>query len=154
MYKIFYNIATTRFLQSEIVQEISANIYTLVSVVMLFAFSVTILSAIVNPDLLSDGKKGVKAVFKRAIIALMLIVVIPFAFDELYKIQETIMKNSLIEKIVVGIEYNCNSSDKSKCEAGGNGGQLRRHRGVYPPRYVLRRQQADQGLPQSGRRLG
>ena len=75
MYKIFYNIATTRFLQSEIVQEISANIYTLVSVVMLFAFSVTILSAIVNPDLLSDGKKGVKAVFKRAIIALMLIVV-------------------------------------------------------------------------------
>ena len=124
MYKIFYNIATTRFLQSEIVQEISANIYTLVSVVMLFAFSVTILSAIVNPDLLSDGKKGVKAVFKRAIIALMLIVVIPFAFDELYKIQETIMKNSLIEKIVVGIEYNCNSSDKSKCEAGGNGGQV------------------------------
>lgn len=91
---------------------------------MLFAFSVTILSAIVNPDLLSDGKKGVKAVFKRAIIALMLIVVIPFAFDELYKIQETIMKNSLIEKIVVGIEYNCNSSDKSKCEAGGNGGQV------------------------------
>lgn len=124
MYEIFYNIATTRFLQSEIVQEISANIYTLVSVVMLFAFSVTILSAIVNPDLLSDGKKGVKAVFKRAIIALMLIVVIPFAFDELYKIQETIMKNSLIEKIVVGIEYNCNSSDKSKCEAGGNGGQV------------------------------
>lgn len=124
MYKIFYNIATTRFLQSEIVQEISANIYTLVSVVMLFAFSVTILSAIVNPDLLSDGKKGVKAVFKRAIIALMLIVVIPFAFDELYKIQETIMKKSLIEKIVVGIEYNCNSSDKSKCEAGGNGGQV------------------------------
>ena len=124
MYKIFYNIATTRFLQSKIVQEISANIYTLVSVVMLFAFSVTILSAIVNPDLLSDGKKGVKAVFKRAIIALMLIVVIPFAFDELYKIQETIMKNSLIEKIVVGIEYNCNSSDKSKCEAGGNGGQV------------------------------
>ena len=124
MYKIFYNIATTRFLQSEIVQEISANIYTLVSVVMLFAFSVTILSAIVNPDLLSDGKKGVKAVFKRAIIALMLIVVIAFAFDELYKIQETIMKNSLIEKIVVGIEYNCNSSDKSKCEAGGNGGQV------------------------------
>ena len=54
----------------------------------------------------------------------MLIVVIPFAFDELYKIQETIMKNSLIEKIVVGIEYNCNSSDKSKCEAGGNGGQV------------------------------
>ena len=124
MYKIFYNIATTRFLKSDVVQQISANIYTLVSVVMLFAFSITILSAIVNPDLLSDGKKGVKAVFKRAIIALMLIVVIPFAFDELYTIQDTVMTNSLIEKIIVGIEYDCNSSDKSKCEAGGNGGQV------------------------------
>lgn len=124
MYKIFYNIATTRFLKSDVVQQISANIYTLVSVVMLFAFSITILSAIVNPDLLNDGKKGVKAVFKRAIIALMLIVVIPFAFNELYAIQDSVMSNSLIEKIVVGIEYDCNSSDKSKCEAGGNGGQV------------------------------
>lgn len=124
MYKIFYNIATTRFLKSDIVQQISANIYTLVSVVMLFAFSVTILSAIVNPDLLTDGKKGVKAVFKRAIIALMLIVIVPFAFNELYTIQETIMKNSLIEKIVVGINFDCENSDNSKCEVGGNGGQV------------------------------
>lgn len=123
MYKIFYNIATTRFLKSEIVQQISANIYTLVSVVMLFAFSITILSAIVNPDLLNDGKKGVKAVFKRAIIALLLIVVIPFAFNELYTIQDSVMSNSLIEKIVVGINFDCDNDDDSTC-AGGNGGQV------------------------------
>ena len=123
MYKIFYNIATTRFLNSDIMQQFSANIYTLVSVVMLFAFSITILSAIVNPDLLSDNKKGVKALFKRAIIALVLMVVIPFAFDELYAIQENVMSNSLIEKIVVGISYDCEGSDDTNC-AGGNGGQV------------------------------
>lgn len=123
MYKIFYNIATTRFLNSDIIQQFSANIYTLVSVVMLFAFSITILSAIVNPDLLSDNKKGVKALFKRAIIALVLMVVIPFAFDELYAIQENVMSNSLIEKIVVGISYDCEGSDDTNC-AGGNGGQV------------------------------
>lgn len=123
MYKIFYNIATTRFLKSDIMQQFSANIYTLVSVVMLFAFSITILSAIVNPDLLSDNKKGVKALFKRAIIALVLMVVIPFAFDELYAIQENVMSNSLIEKIVVGISYDCEGSDDTNC-AGGNGGQV------------------------------
>lgn len=124
MYKIFYNIATTRFLSTDVVQQLSANIYTLVSVVMLFAFSVTILSAIVNPDLLTDGKKGVTAMFKRAIIALVLMVLVPFGFDELYVIQESVMSNSLIEKIVVGINYSCESSDGSDCEAGGNGGQV------------------------------
>jgi len=124
MYKIFYNIATTRFLSTDVVQQLSANIYTLVSVVMLFAFSVTILSAIVNPDLLTDGKKGVTAMFKRAIIALVLMVIVPFGFDELYAIQESVMSNSLIEKIVVGINYSCESSDGSECEAGGNGGQV------------------------------
>ena len=124
MYKIFYNIATTRFLSTDVVQQLSANIYTLVSVVMLFAFSVTILSAIVNPDLLTDGKKGVTAMFKRAIIALLLMVVVPFGFDELYVIQDSVMSNSLIEKIVVGINYSCESSDGSDCEVGGNGGQV------------------------------
>ena len=124
MYKIFYNIATTRFLSTDVVQQLSANIYTLVSVVMLFAFSVTILSAIVNPDLLTDGKKGVTAMFKRAIIALVLMVLVPFGFDELYVIQENVMSNSLIEKIVVGINYSCESSDGSDCEVGGNGGQV------------------------------
>lgn len=123
LYKIFYNIATTRFLSSDIFEKISSNIYTLISAVMLFAFSITILSAIVNPDLLSDGKKGVKGVFKRALIAIVLIILVPFAFNELYSIQETVMTNSLIEKIVVGIDVSCDKNDDS-CETGGNGGQV------------------------------
>lgn len=66
VYSIFYNIANTRLFQEgdTTVQQLSANIYVLVSVVMLFAFSVTILSAIVNPDLLSDKKKVLRQYLK------------------------------------------------------------------------------------------
>lgn len=124
MYKIFYSIATTRFLKDDFIQQFSSNIYVLVSAVMLFAFSITILSAIVNPDLLTDNKKGVSALFKRSIIALALMVLVPFAFNELYDIQDSVMSNSLIEKIVVGINYDCDSSTDSSCEVGGNGGQV------------------------------
>lgn len=124
MYKTFYYIATTRFLKDDLIQQFSSNIYVLVSAVMLFAFSITILSAIVNPDLLTDNKKGVSALFKRSIIALALMVLVPFAFNELYDIQESVMSNSLIEKIVVGINYDCNPSTDSNCEIGGNGGQV------------------------------
>lgn len=126
VYSIFYNIANTRLFQEgdTTVQQLSANIYVLVSVVMLFAFSVTILSAIVNPDLLSDKKKGVAAIFKRSIIGLVLIVVIPFAFDEMYKIQENVMDNNLIEKIIVGSDFQCREGEEGECEKGGNGGQV------------------------------
>ena len=126
VYLIFYNIANTRLFQEgdTTVQQLSANIYVLVSVVMLFAFSVTILSAIVNPDLLSNKKKGVAAIFKRSIIGLVLIVVIPFAFDEMYKIQENVMDNNLIEKIIVGSDFQCREGEEGECEKGGNGGQV------------------------------
>ena len=123
MYKIFYSIATTRFLKDDLIQQFSSNIYVLVSAVMLFAFSITILSAIVNPDLLTDNKKGVSALFKRSIIALALMVLVPFAFNQLYDIQESVMTNSLIEKIVVGINL-CDPDTDSNCEIGGNGGQV------------------------------
>ena len=123
MYKIFYSIATTRFLKDDLIQRFSSNIYVLVSAVMLFAFSITILSAIVNPDLLTDNKKGVSALFKRSIIALALMVLVPFAFNQLYDIQESVMTNSLVEKIVVGINL-CDPDTDSNCEIGGNGGQV------------------------------
>lgn len=123
-YSIFYNLANTRFLKDDTIQQLSANIYVLVSVVMLFAFSVTILSAIVNPDLLNDSKKGVAAAFKRAIIGLALMVIVPFIFDEIYDVQENIMDNSLIEKIIVGADFSCNQNEDGECEAGANGGQV------------------------------
>ena len=123
-YSIFYNLANTRFLEDDTIQQLSANIYVLVSVVMLFAFSVTILSAIVNPDLLNDSKKGVAAAFKRAIIGLALMVIVPFIFDEIYVVQKNIMDNSLIEKIIVGADFSCNQNEDGECEAGANGGQV------------------------------
>lgn len=119
LYSIFYSLANTEFLSSDVIEQFSANIYILVSVVMLFAFSITILSAIVNPDLLTDNKKGVSALFKRSIIGLALMVFVPFAFNEMYSITESIMDNMLVEKIIVG--YNCSGSE---CEKGGNGGQV------------------------------
>ena len=50
-------------------------------------------------------------------------VIVPFGFTELYKIQESIMTNSVIEKVVVGVDFSCKDSD-SDCEVGGNGGQV------------------------------
>ncbi len=105
IYQIFYILSNHRFFEDDTIDRLSSNIYVLVSVVMLFAFSANILAAIVNPDLMNDKKKGVGAMFKRAIIGLALIIIIPFGFDEAYVIQREVVSKNLIEKIVVGVNY-------------------------------------------------
>ena len=121
LYSIFYNIANARFFSGEnatVLYNLSRNLYVLISVVMLFVFSATLLSAIVNPDVLTDKKKGVWALVKRAFFGIMMIVIIPFAFEEGYEVQKNILDNNVIEKVFVGISFN------STTTSGGNGGQV------------------------------
>lgn len=101
-YQLFYGLATTRLFTNDTVQTVSNNLYILVSVVILFAFAVKLIAAIVNPDLLTDAKKGVTGVLKRTIIGLILIVAIPNIFNFLYYLQAEIITTSLVEKLVLG----------------------------------------------------
>ncbi|MBO5183014.1 MAG: hypothetical protein J6B64_01310 [Bacilli bacterium] len=115
IYDIFFTLSNgNNILENDMIEQLSANVYVLVSVVMLFAFSANLLAAIVNPDLLSDKKKGVGAMFKRFFMGLILMVIVPFLFKYAYSIQNQVMTNNLIEKIVVGINFS----------EGNNGGQV------------------------------
>ena len=81
LYSLFHGLAAepTLFNTAEI-ERLTGNVYTLVSVVMLFAFATKAISIIVNPDNIWDSKKGVTGVVKRCIIALVLLVGIPFGY--------------------------------------------------------------------------
>lgn len=106
LYSLFHGMAAepTMFDTNEI-RNLTNNIYTLVSVVMLFAFASRAISAIVNPDNLWDSKKGVSSVIKRSLIALVLLVSIPFAFEYFYEFQTKIINNNLIEKVILGLDF-------------------------------------------------
>lgn len=121
LFSIFYYLADSRFINSEIIKTFSTNIYVLISVVMLFAFAVKLLQAIVIPDMLSDSKKGVAGVAKRVFIALTLVILIPFAFDQLYELQHQVVSNSLIEKLLVGMQ---NESGDNNVGESSNAGQV------------------------------
>ena len=119
LYEIFYYLASARFFTDDTIKTLNSNLYVLISVVMLFVFSATMLAAIVNPDLIEDKKKGVGAVFKRGIIGVLLIVLIPFAFDKAYDLQKEIMDKHLIEKTLVGMKFK-----NDETNTGGNGGKV------------------------------
>ena len=112
VYNIFERIGSHEFFSSEAIQNISNNIYILVSVCMLFAFGIKLLNTIVNPDIIDDKKKGTKKTFINGVIAVVLISVVPFLFDILYKVQFQVLgtdeqtgeHHNLIQKIVFGTD--------------------------------------------------
>ena len=106
LYGIIIDIGSNQYFTAEAIQKLSSNIYLVISVCMLFALGISLISAIVNPDLLSDKKKGVKSVALRSVAAIFLIILIPMGFNKLYEVQSDVVKNQLVEKIVLGMDPN------------------------------------------------
>ena len=101
-YEIFDVLARHRFFTDETIRKISNNIYILISVIMIFAFSIKLINSIVNPDVLTDKKKGFTGLFIRAIIGVLLIVLIPWAFQLAYEVQDKVLDKAVVQKIVLG----------------------------------------------------
>ena len=116
IYNIFRLLAEGRFETNDILGTVTKNVYSLVSVIMLFTLSASLLSSIVNPDLLSDNKKGIGAIIKRSFIGVVLMVLVPIGFNYIYKAQESIISGQVVEKLVTG--YSINSADNGKALAG------------------------------------
>ena len=114
LYKTFYALASAESFYADEIQKFASNIYILISVIMLFAFGVKLIEAIVNPDLLADTKKGTAGVFKRAIIALGLIVFIPYGFNKIYDIQSSFLNSNFFEKLIIG-NTSINNYSNLKC---------------------------------------
>ena len=110
IYNVFMDLASNRYFSEKSIKELSGNIYTIISVCMLFALGIKLLSAIVNPDLLDDKKKGAKKVFINCALSVFLIILIPIGFDKLYELQDDVVKNQLVEKLVLGMD----TSEQSK----------------------------------------
>ena len=138
LYDLFYDLASAHLFTAEEIQKFASNIYILISVIMLFAFGVKLIEAIVNPDLLADTKKGTAGVFKRAIIALGLIVFIPYGFNKIYDIQSSFLNSNFFEKLIIGNTTIGNySNDQLNCNVSA--GQIMAgtalHQFLYPENY-------------------
>lgn len=85
-------------------QKFANNIYAVLGVFMLFRLAFVLLNAIIDPDKLTDKNKGAAKMVSRAIVALVLIVAIPWAFTFAFRLQKVIMDKNLIAKIIIGTD--------------------------------------------------
>ena len=105
-YKLFYNIGTLRIIENEDIQPIYERFTLILGLVMLFFMIFQLIQYIMEPDNFSDKEKGFGKVMYRMVISVVLIAMVPTLFDFAFKIQEDIIGNNLIPKILLGTEEN------------------------------------------------
>lgn len=99
--------AATAFNGQEIAKlagEISQSCYIIIGIFALFRIALSLVNTMINPDKLNDKQEGFGSMLSRLIITVVLFVAVPIVFDMSRDLQNEIMTNNYISKILIGKE--------------------------------------------------
>ncbi len=143
VYKIFYVVANSTIITGDVVKTFYSRIQLILGILMVFKLSMTILTIIINPDSVKDQKSGPGKIVIRVVMSLfMLTLVVPISipdaksgsinqyindhgilFGYLYKFQDSMMKENIIGKLVLGttVDASDNNGDiNNLSDVGGS----------------------------------
>ena len=138
MYQIFFNVASANIFTGDAIRDIYFRIQLIIGIVMIFKLSVTIIQSIINPDKVSQKQVGMMSIIGRVFIVLILFTLITplnirnprndyeteikdkgIIFGLLYSLQNRILCQNTIGKLILGPSHNSvTSSSKNKNEGG------------------------------------
>ena len=101
-YKLFCEIGVLRIIKDDKINPIYQRITLILGLVMLFVITFQLIQYIMEPDNFNDKEKGFGKVMVRMITSVVLIAFVPYLFDFAFEIQNDIMTNNLIPKIILG----------------------------------------------------
>ncbi len=143
VYDIFFTVANSNVFQGTVINTFYGRVQLILGVFMIFKLSITLLQMIVNPDMYKDKQKGAGSLVKRiAIILVLLTLIVPITLDEdaidgnplneqiasngilfgfLYQIQNTVIEDNVLGKLVLGSNVDSTSSqtDSNGTEISG-----------------------------------
>lgn len=101
IYSLIITVAQYQVFSSDTIGSISSRIYALTGIFMLFKITFSMISYLINPDEFSDKTRGFGGLIKNVILSMVLIVAVPYIFNEAYYVQKMILEDGTIAKIVL-----------------------------------------------------
>lgn len=101
-YQVFLMIGNVRLTSGGIMSKLMVRLYGAISLFMIFVLAYNLLLYIIDPDKLTDNKVGGVSILKKIIIALVIIVASPTAFDTLYATCQQVLNAHVVERLVLG----------------------------------------------------
>lgn len=102
IYDVFMFVADARLLDNGVAVNLTRRIYAILSIFMLFVLGYNLLLYIIDPDKMTDKEKGMGAIIKNVVIALVIILILPAVFNRLYTLQSMVLKSGVIENLFLG----------------------------------------------------
>ena len=121
IFNIFFTIANANFFQGDVINEFYERVQLILGIFMIFILSFTLLQIIINPDMFKDKQKGAGSLAMRvAVMLVLLTLIVPIKVPEdgnplnekinnngilfgfLYQIQDTVVKDNVLGKLILG----------------------------------------------------
>ena len=115
IYEIFLGLAKMNLFSNSQYEEIVNRIYVILGTVMLFFLAYALLRAVINPDEFAKGEMSFPKLIKNVLTSLVIIALLPTIFTYAFNLQNAILNNNTITKIVLGTNER---ADEVKAEAG------------------------------------
>lgn len=112
VYDIFNALAKVNIFDIEDYKTIVRNIYVVLGMVMLFALAYSLLRAVINPDEFAKGDNSFPKLVKNVVISLAIIAILPSAFTLAFNVQNTILNQDTIPKLVFGTGEDYNNATR------------------------------------------
>lgn len=78
----FFNLSYIEIFTSETIKDLTARIYVVLAVFMIFKLAFSLIQYLVNPDQVSDKQAGMGKLVSRTATAFILLIAVPIIFDE------------------------------------------------------------------------
>lgn len=136
VYQVFFTVAEAELFSNALIRSFYYRCQMVIGVFMLFKFSVTILEGIVDPNRVTDKKNGAGKIISRIVVSLVILALITplnipnpsnkweeelnnngIIFGALYSLQNRILENNTIGKLVLGTKDDKTTTNTSNTDS-------------------------------------
>lgn len=100
---LFDQLANVRIFDDTTIGAFSRRIFFLISILMIFKVSFSIIKYIINPDTFTDNEKGMGKVIQSVILVLVSLACIQSVFKVAYGLQKSLLDSQIIEQLILGV---------------------------------------------------
>lgn len=102
LYNLIFQISSVQIFDNVSLAAFANRITVILSIFMIFKLSLSFLNYIVNPDAMTDKSKGFSKLIQNIAVALVLLVSYQFLFDKAMELQQKIVDNNTVPKLILG----------------------------------------------------
>ena len=102
VYGLLLQLTRTSIFDQDVIHSFAIRVYALVGIFMLFKVSISLLTYLINPDEFASKEKGFGIIIKNFILALVILVIAPYVFNEAFEVQSMILKENTIMNLIFG----------------------------------------------------